>query len=133
MQRPMHPQTTRNASGGDRHAPGGEPGFDETAVLLKALGHPLRLRLVCGLVREPSSLSRIASNLGAPISSVALHLGVLRRAGILTGERNGAEILFHVGDARARMILGALCAPGSGPAPAKWAWGRLAQELANSR
>lgn len=116
-----------------RSASVGEPGFDETAVLLKALGHPLRLRLVCGLVREPSSLSRIAGNLGAPISTVALHLGVLRRAGVLTEERNGAEILLRVGDARARMILGALCAPGIDPAPAKWAWSRLAQELAASR
>jgi DNA-binding transcriptional ArsR family regulator len=111
----------------------GELGFDDAAGLLKALGHPLRLRLVCGLVREPSSLSRIAGNLGAPISTVALHLGVLRRAGVLTEERNGAEILFRVGDARARLILNALCAAGTEPAPAKWAWGKLARELAATR
>ena len=116
-----------------RSAPAGELGFDEAAGLLKALGHPLRLRLVCGLVRERSSLSRIAGNLGAPISTVALHLGVLRRAGVLTEERNGAEILFRVGDARARSILGALCAPGAEPAPAGWAWNKLARELTTSR
>jgi DNA-binding transcriptional ArsR family regulator len=116
-----------------QNAPAAEPGFDETAGLLKALGHPLRLRLVCGLVREPSSLSRIAADLGAPISTVALHLSVLRRAGILTEERNGAEILFRVGDARARMILRTLCASGVEPAPAKWAWNKLARELATSR
>jgi ArsR family transcriptional regulator len=116
-----------------RSAPAGELGFDEAAGLLKALGHPLRLRLVCGLAREPSSLSRIAGNLGAPMSTVALHLGVLRRAGVLTEERNGAVILFRVGDARARLILGALCATGSEPAPEKWAWNKLARDLATSR
>jgi ArsR family transcriptional regulator len=121
----MDPKQTRSA-------PAGELGFDEAAVLLKALGHPLRLRLVCGLVREPSSLSRITGNLGAPISTVALHLGVLRRAGVLTEERNGAEILFRVGSVRARLILGTLCATGAEPAPAKWAWNKLARELATS-
>ena len=116
-----------------RSAPAGELGFDEASALFKALGHPLRLRLICGLVREPSSLSRITGDLGTPISTVALHLGVLRRAGVLTEERNGAEILFRVGDARARLILGALCASGAESAPAKWAWSKLARELATSR
>jgi ArsR family transcriptional regulator len=113
--------------------PAAEMGFEEASRLLKALGHPLRLRLVCGLVREPSCLSRIATELGAPISTLALHLGVLRRAGILTEERNGAEIIFRVGDSRARMIMGALCAAGTEPAPAKWAWNELAREMSASR
>jgi DNA-binding transcriptional ArsR family regulator len=116
-----------------RSVPAGDLGFDEAAGILKALGHPLRLRLVCGLVREPSSLSRIAADLGAPISTVALHLGVLRRAAVLTEERSGGEILFRVGDARARSILGALCATGAESAPARWAWNRLARELSASR
>jgi len=111
----------------------GEPGFDEAAGLLKALGHPLRLRLACGLAREPSSLSRIAGDLGSPISTVALHLGVLRRAGVLTEERHGAEILFRVGEARVRLILCALCASGAEAAPAGWAWNKLARELTTSR
>lgn len=116
-----------------RTAPAGDLGFDEASSLLKALGHPLRLRLVCGLVREPSSLSRIAGDLGSPISTVALHLGVLRRAGVLTEERNGAEILFRVGDPRARSILGALCASGAERAPDGWAWNKLARQPANAR
>jgi DNA-binding transcriptional ArsR family regulator len=111
----------------------GELEFEEAAGLLKALAHPLRLRLVCGLVREPSCLSRIASELGAPISTVALHLGVLRRAGVLTEERHGAEILFRVGETRARQILAALCASGSGPPRAGWAWDKLALNLSASR
>ncbi len=117
-----------------RNPPAGEPGFEEVAVLLKALGHPLRLRLLCGLAREPSSLSRIAAELGAPISTVALHLGVLRRATVLIEERRGSEILFRVGDSRARLILATLlCAKGAETAPASWAWNNLARELAAAR
>ena len=116
-----------------RNDPVGVFGFEEAAGLLKALGLPLRLRLLCGLAREPSSLSRIAADLGAPISTVALHLGVLRRAKVLAEERKGSEILFRLGDPRARLILGSLCAAGTGPAPASWAWNKLARELAAAR
>ena len=84
--------------------------FDEAAAFLKALGHPLRLRLLCGLLREPRSLSRIGEALQLPLSSIALHLGVLRRRGLLAEERRGAEVIFEVCDVRARAVLELLCA-----------------------
>lgn len=110
-----------------------EPGFEEAADLLKALGHPLRLRLVCGLCRQPSTLSRIAADLQSPLSTLALHLGVLRRAGLLAEERRGSEIVFRVRDARVRGILRRLCASGRGPDPTNWAWSQLARDLHSRR
>jgi len=106
-------------------------GFEDAAGLLKALGHPLRLRLLCGLCREPSTLSRIGADLATPLSTLALHLGVLRRAGLLSEERRGAEVVFHVTDERTRGILHSLCAGGTQAAdtpPPAWAWSRLGRE-----
>lgn len=113
-----------------------EPGADfaAAATLFKALSHPLRLRLVCGLCREPASLSRIAGEIAAPLSTVAMHLGVLRRSGILSEDRRGAAILFQVQDERVRRIVCALCGAGATHAPEDWAWSRLAAtELAPTR
>jgi ArsR family transcriptional regulator len=98
-------------------------------VVLKALGHPLRLRLVCGLCREPSNLTRIVAALDTPLSTVALHLGVLRRAGILVEERSGAEVRFRVEDERIHSILRALCRAGAGAPAESWDWNSLAQSL----
>lgn len=109
-------------------APNGS-GFDRAAELFKALGQPLRLRLVCGLCRQPSTLSRIASELETPVSTLALHLGVLRRARILEEERRGAEIVFSVRDPRVRDLLRSLCASGPGPDPSSWGWSQLARDL----
>jgi ArsR family transcriptional regulator len=103
--------------------------FDESAGLLKALGHPLRLRLVCGLCRQPSNLTRIGAALGAPLSTVALHLAVLRRAGVLEEQRTGSEISFPVRDARVLRILESLCQEGGGRPPAQWGWDELARDL----
>jgi DNA-binding transcriptional ArsR family regulator len=101
--------------------------FGEAAQLLKALGHPLRLRLICGLSREPSNLTRIVQALDTPLSTVALHLGVLRRAGILEEERRGAEVLFRVADDRVPLILRAFCAHDSRVPPESWAWKALSR------
>jgi ArsR family transcriptional regulator len=109
------------------------PGFEGAAELLKALGQPLRLRLVCGLSQHPSTLSRIAAELESPLSTVALHLGVLRRAGILAEERRGVEVVFSVRDPRVQGILRALCTSGLGPEPSTWAWPELARNLQSRR
>lgn len=109
------------------------PGFESAAELLKALGQPLRLRLVCGLSQQPSTLSRIAAELESPVSTVALHLGVLRRAGVLAEERRGVEVVFSVRDARVQGILRALCASGLGPEPSGWAWPQLARDMQSRR
>jgi DNA-binding transcriptional ArsR family regulator len=103
--------------------------FGEAAGLLKALGHPLRLRLICGLSREPSNLTRIVQALNTPLSTVALHLGVLRRTGILREERRGAEVLFGVKDDRVPKILAALCTHEPAAPPGSWDWKELAQTL----
>lgn len=104
--RPVRSTTDRTSprSGGTRPA-----GYDDAAAFLKALGHPLRLRILCGLLREPRSLSGMVAALERPLSSVALHLAVLRNRGVLAEERRGSEILFRVRDERTRQVLALLC------------------------
>jgi ArsR family transcriptional regulator, virulence genes transcriptional regulator len=112
-----------------KHTDPGPLAFEDAARLLKALGHPFRLRLVCGLTREPSNLTRIQAALDAPISTVALHLAVLRRSGILKEQRSGAEVRFEVQDPRVHQILEVFCGRRSGPPPAGWDWDNLARTI----
>ena len=100
--------------------------FGEAARLLKVLGHPLRLKIVCGLLGQPATLSRIARDLAVPISTLAQHLGVLRSGGILEERKEGVEIIFSVSDRRVPGILAVLCDPGKGKARLpRWEWGEL--------
>ena len=102
------------------HARSKESLFDETAALFKALSHPLRLRLVCGLLKEPTTLTRISKALDIPPSSLAQHLSVLRNEGIVEGKReNGAEVILSVVDQRAVRIFKLLC-PGFESREAEW-------------
>lgn len=121
------PAGTDHAKGGADPQNGRAPAirFEETSRVFKALGHPTRLRLACGLCRESSSLTRIQGTLGESISTLAQHIAVLRRSGILVEERRGPEIFLHVRDARVRRLLATLCSEYTAEPPPEWAWERL--------
>jgi ArsR family transcriptional regulator len=106
----------------------GSTDFGAAAGILKTLGHPVRLKIVCGLLGEPATLSRIARDLGVPVSTLAQHLAVLRRGAILEEERRGVEVVFRVADRRVPAILCALCSPkaAQGRLP-RWSWRDLAR------
>ncbi|HPJ71838.1 MAG TPA: metalloregulator ArsR/SmtB family transcription factor, partial [bacterium] len=46
--------------------------------LLKALGHPVRLKIVDGLMSHSCNVGEIVDGLGLPQSTVSQHLAVLR-------------------------------------------------------
>ncbi|PBC66207.1 regulatory ArsR family protein [Streptomyces sp. TLI_235] len=48
-----------------------------------ALAHPMRQRLLFALSRRPSTISRLAAQLGANKGSISHHLRVLREAGLV--------------------------------------------------
>lgn len=54
-----------------------------TAAQFKALGHPLRHRLLFALGLESATTSQLAVTLGTGKGNIAHHLGVLREAGMV--------------------------------------------------
>jgi DNA-binding transcriptional ArsR family regulator len=54
-----------------------------TAAQFKALGHPLRQRLLFALGQEAATISQLAATLDTRKGNVAHHLGVLRDAGMV--------------------------------------------------
>ena len=71
--------------------------FTELADILKALGHPARLCIVHGLLRnEGCNVSYMQSCLNIPQSTVSQHLSKLKAAGIIEGTREGLEMKYRV-------------------------------------
>jgi ArsR family transcriptional regulator len=68
------------------------------AEFFKALGHPLRIRVLELLRSGPLSVTQIQEATGAPPSSVSQQLAVLRSRGIVTTERRGTTIIYGVAD-----------------------------------
>ena len=77
----------------------------EQAEVLRALGHPARLAIVKGLLKQACNVSKIVSALGIPQPTVSQHLRALKAAGIVQGERKGVEICYRVINSFVRKIF----------------------------
>ena len=86
---------------------------DREAEILKVLGHPVRLKIVAGLMSQSCNVKKIWECLGLPQATVSQHLALLKNKGIIDGRRDGVEVFYTVISDPARMIVGALFDPGS--------------------
>ena len=68
------------------------------ADFFKALGHPLRIRILELLRAGPLSVTQIQEATAAPGSSVSQQLAVLRSRNIVEAERRGTTILYRASD-----------------------------------
>lgn len=74
-----------------------EPVSLETVTLrLEALAHPVRLRLLRTLARGPHTTGELAHAWELSPPEVSRHLAVLRRAGLLTAQRQGRYVRYTV-------------------------------------
>ena len=83
--------------------------YEEKAELLKALAHPLRLRIVRGLlVCGCRNVSCIEEKTGQSQSCISQHLSKLRAAGVVQAERSGNEVYYTVVDRTVAAVVAAL-------------------------
>ena len=82
--------------------------YAEFAGVAKALGHQLRLELVEQLAQGPRSVEALAAKLGLPIANTSQHLQTLRRAGLVTAEREGKFVHYRLSDDAVLTLFGAL-------------------------
>ena len=68
------------------------------AELFKAIGHPLRIRLLEQLVVGECSVGVLAERLGVELGGVSQQLAVLRRAGIVITRRDGTTVHYSLRD-----------------------------------
>ncbi len=72
--------------------------YNALADKLKVLGHPVRLCIVNGLIKKGCHVKQICETLGIPQPVISLHLSKLKAAGIVTSERQGSHVCYHVAD-----------------------------------
>lgn len=70
--------------------------MERQAAAFKALGHPARLRMVRALGRGEQCVCALRDLVGLDMSTVSRHLGVLRSAGIVEGEKRGTWMYYRL-------------------------------------
>ncbi len=82
-----------------------ELNYEKDAELLKALGHPVRLKIAAGILCNECNVNKIVEHLQMPQSTVSQHLGVLRKAGVLYPEKDGVNTCYKIADERVAKLI----------------------------
>lgn len=90
----------------------GDEADDELATLAKALGHPVRVKILRLLVRKNACVcGDIVDELPLAQSTVSQHLKILKDAGLIRGDVDGPRVCYCVEPAtlrRLRLLVGSL-------------------------
>jgi len=82
--------------------------FSRESDILKVLGHPIRLKIVAGLMSQSCNVKKIWECLGLPQATVSQHLALLKNKAIISGRREGVEVFYQVTSPEAQKIVSAL-------------------------
>ncbi|HKJ05436.1 MAG TPA: metalloregulator ArsR/SmtB family transcription factor [Geopsychrobacteraceae bacterium] len=88
-----------------------EQDYNRESEILKVLGHPVRLKIVAGLMSQSCNVKKIWECLGLPQATVSQHLALLKNKNIISGRREGVEVFYQVTCPEAVQIVGSLFKP----------------------
>ena len=73
---------------------------------LKAMSHPLRLKILCTLGGQEVSVQDIVEQVGTSQSNISQHLAILRDKGILASRKDANRVFYRVSDSRTLQLVG---------------------------
>ena len=76
---------------------------------LKAMAHPLRLKILCilGGVKE-TSVQDLVEMVGTSQSNISQHLSILRDKGILSARKDANKVYYRINDPKVVKLIGSL-------------------------
>jgi ArsR family transcriptional regulator, arsenate/arsenite/antimonite-responsive transcriptional repressor len=70
--------------------------YEARADIIKALAHPSRLFIVEELQKQDRNVGELTEMIGADASTISKHLGILKNAGIVSDEKKGTAVYYHL-------------------------------------
>ena len=77
----------------------------QASELLKALGNPHRLMLLCQMLDAERTVGDLAASLGIRESTASQHLALLRRDGLVQPRRDGQTIWYSIASPAAQRVM----------------------------
>jgi len=79
--------------------------IEVAARSLKAMAHPLRLKILCKLGDKRLSVQEIVEIVGTSQSNISQHLAIMRDKGILSSNKDANKVYYQIGDARTIKLI----------------------------
>ena len=82
-----------------------ESDIDRASRALKAMSHPLRLKILCTLGEQEVSVQDIVEKVGTSQSNISQHLAILRDKDILSTRKDANRVYYKIGDPRLLQLI----------------------------
>ena len=82
-----------------------ESDIERASRALKAMSHPLRLKILCALGEQEVSVQDIVKNVGTSQSNISQHLAILRDKDILSTRKDANRVYYKIGDPRLLQLI----------------------------
>ena len=80
--------------------------IETAARSLKAISHPLRLKILCVVGELEVCVQDIVEAVGTSQSNISQHLAILRNKGVLQTRKEANRVYYRVADARILQLIG---------------------------
>jgi ArsR family transcriptional regulator len=79
--------------------------IERAAYALKAMSHPIRLKILCAIGEQELAVQDIVDCVGTTQSNVSQHLAKLKDKSILASRRDANRIYYRVNDERTLRLV----------------------------
>lgn len=77
----------------------------QAAQAIKAIAHPLRLKILCVLGDQEVSVQDIVEHVGTSQSNISQHLAILRDKGVLATRKDANRVFYRISDLRTLKLV----------------------------
>lgn len=82
-----------------------EEDIQQASQAIKAIAHPLRLKILCVLGDQEISVQDIVEHVGTSQSNISQHLAILRDKGVLSTRKEANRVYYRIGDLRTLKLV----------------------------
>lgn len=79
--------------------------IETAARALKAIAHPLRLKILCVVGEQEACVQEIVEAVGTSQSNISQHLAILRDKEVLVTRKDANKVFYRVGDQRTLQLV----------------------------
>lgn len=83
-----------------------EEDIQQAAQAIRAIAHPLRLKILCVLGDREISVQDIVEQVGTSQSNISQHLAILRAKGVLATRKDANRVYYRIDDLRTLKLIG---------------------------
>lgn len=77
----------------------------QASLAIKAIAHPLRLKILCVLGSQEVSVQDIVGDVGTSQSNISQHLAILRDKGVLSTRKDANRVYYRISDERTLKLV----------------------------